>query len=73
MICVAQPVFQFFQSENTLYLLRCGGCKRGTKHRLMQSWNFPYIYNIPTYFAYIDGISHSFKHKLHDKQGVKVI
>ena len=39
----------------------------------MQSWNFPYLYNIPTYFADIDGISHIFKHKLHDKQGVKVI
>ena len=39
----------------------------------MQAWNFPYLYNIPTYFADIDGISHSFKHKLHDKQGVKVI
>ena len=43
---------------------------------LMQSWNFPYmyVYNIPTYFADIDGISHSFyTHKLHNKQGVKVI
>ena len=42
----------------------------------MQSWNFPYmyLYNIPTYFADIDGISHSFyTHKLHNKQGVKVI
>ena len=42
----------------------------------MQSWNFPYmyLYNIPTYFADIDGISHSFyTHKPHDKQDVKVI
>ena len=82
MICVAQPVFLFcsvlFRAKNTLYPVRCGGCERGTciKTCLMQSWKFPYmyLYNIPTYFADIDGISHSFyTHKLHNKQGVKVI
>ena len=73
MICVAQLVFLFFQSEKHPISPEVCIKQDCIKRRLLQSWNFPYLYNILTYFAYIDGISHSFKHALHDKQGVKVI